>query len=203
MLSAQPKISSQDFVFCACSCSSNYLLFLSFQPIKLLSICHVIQSFIPSYFLSLKFCLSLSLSLSLFFFGGGREVHVLQTTVEPRCNEDLGTMEITLLYQGNKTKKNKELGPAKLPCYNRVLFKNIRPLYNEVSLYLLFSQFLSNYYCCQLVMSYNHLFLLISFLWSFFSLIGGGGGGVWGAEPSVFYYVCPLSHLKPKYIFGK
>ena len=25
------------------------------------------------------------------------------------------------LYQGRKTKKNKELGPAKLPCYKRVL----------------------------------------------------------------------------------
>ena len=48
-------------------------------------------------------------------------------TVEPRYNEDLGTMKITLLYQVShyirvkKTKKYKELGPAKLPCYKRVL----------------------------------------------------------------------------------
>ena len=39
-------------------------------------------------------------------------------TVEPHYNEVLGTMKITLLYQvqGTKTKKYKELGPAKLPC---------------------------------------------------------------------------------------
>ena len=49
------------------------------------------------------------------------------TTVEPRYIEVLGTMKITLLYQVShyirvkKTKKYKELGPAKLPCYNRVL----------------------------------------------------------------------------------
>ena len=48
-------------------------------------------------------------------------------TVEPRYNDVLGTMKITLLYQVShyirvkKTKKYKELGPAKLPCYNRVL----------------------------------------------------------------------------------
>ena len=48
-------------------------------------------------------------------------------TVEPRYNEVLGTMKITLLYQVShyirvkKTKKYKELGPAKLPCYKRVL----------------------------------------------------------------------------------
>ena len=47
-------------------------------------------------------------------------------TVEPRYNEDLWTMKITLLYQVSplyqveKTKKNKELGPAKPPCYKRV-----------------------------------------------------------------------------------
>ena len=35
--------------------------------------------------------------------------------------EVLGTMKITLLYQGKKTKNYKELGPGKLPCYNRVL----------------------------------------------------------------------------------
>ena len=60
-------------------------------------------------------------------------------TVEPRYKEVLGTIKITLvisgfsLYQGKK-KKTKELGPAKLPCYKRVLL-HIRPLYNEVPLY--------------------------------------------------------------------
>ena len=47
-------------------------------------------------------------------------------TVEPRYNEVLGTMKITLLYQVShyirvKKQKYKELGPAKLPCYKRVL----------------------------------------------------------------------------------
>ena len=48
-------------------------------------------------------------------------------SVEPRYNEVLGTMKITLLYQVShyirvkNTKKYKELGPAKLPCYNRIL----------------------------------------------------------------------------------
>ena len=48
-------------------------------------------------------------------------------TVEPLYNEVLGTMKITLLYQVShyirvkKTKKYKELGPTKLPCYKRIL----------------------------------------------------------------------------------
>ena len=47
-------------------------------------------------------------------------------TEEPPYNEVLGTMKITLLSQVShyfrvKTKKYKELGPAKLPCYKRVL----------------------------------------------------------------------------------
>ena len=42
-------------------------------------------------------------------------------TVEPLYNEVLGTMKITLLYQGKKTKKYKELGQAKLPRYKRIL----------------------------------------------------------------------------------
>ena len=45
---------------------------------------------------------------------------LISCTVEPRYNEVLRTMKITL-YQGKKTKKYKELGPAKLPCYKRVL----------------------------------------------------------------------------------
>ena len=49
-----------------------------------------------------------------------------ENTVEPHYNEVLGTMKITLLYQVShyirvkKTKKYKELGPEKLPCYKRV-----------------------------------------------------------------------------------
>ena len=45
----------------------------------------------------------------------------------PRYNEVLGTIKITLLYQVShyirvkKTRKYKELGPAKLPCCKRVL----------------------------------------------------------------------------------
>ena len=51
-------------------------------------------------------------------------------TVEPHYNEVLGTMNITLLYQVShyirvKKLKYKELGPAKLPCYNEV------PLYHS------------------------------------------------------------------------
>ena len=45
----------------------------------------------------------------------------ISDTVEPRYNEVLGTMKITLLYQGKKIKKYKELGPTKLPCFKRVL----------------------------------------------------------------------------------
>ena len=52
--------------------------------------------------------------------------YVSINTVEPRYNEVLGTMKITLLYQvsyyiGVKKQKYIELGPAKLPCYKRVL----------------------------------------------------------------------------------
>ena len=51
----------------------------------------------------------------------------LNSTVEPRYNEGPWDHENYLvisgfsLYQGKKTKKYKELGPAKLPCYKRVL----------------------------------------------------------------------------------
>ena len=49
-------------------------------------------------------------------------------------------MKITSLYQvshyiqGEKTKKYKELGPAKLPCYKEG-FCYIRPRHKEVPLY--------------------------------------------------------------------
>ena len=61
-----------------------------------------------------------------FTMQSGQESMVL-TTVEPRYNEVLGTIKNDLvisgfsLYQGTKTKKYKELGPANLPCYKRVL----------------------------------------------------------------------------------
>ena len=51
----------------------------------------------------------------------------LLSTVEPRYNEVLGDHGNYLvisrfsLYQGKKTKNYKELGPANLPCYKRVL----------------------------------------------------------------------------------
>ena len=47
--------------------------------------------------------------------------------MEPLYNEVLGTMKITLLYQvshyiqGKKTKKYKELAPAKLPRYKMIV----------------------------------------------------------------------------------
>ena len=52
----------------------------------------------------------------------------LLCTVEPLYIKVLGTMKITLLYwvshyiKEKKTKKYKELGPAKLPCYKRVCY---------------------------------------------------------------------------------
>ena len=51
----------------------------------------------------------------------------MSDTVESRYNEVLGTMQITLFYQVyhyirvKLTKNYKELGQAKLPCYNRVM----------------------------------------------------------------------------------
>ena len=47
-------------------------------------------------------------------------------TVEPRYNEVLGTMKSTLLYQVScyirvQKQRNTKLGPAKSPCYKRVL----------------------------------------------------------------------------------
>ena len=56
------------------------------------------------------------------------EIETQLVTVEPLYNEVLGTMKITLLYQVSyyirvkNTKKYKELGPAKLPRYKRILF---------------------------------------------------------------------------------
>ena len=52
----------------------------------------------------------------------GSILSIFGIIVEPGYDEVLGTMEITLLFQVshirvNKTKKYKELGPAKLPCY--------------------------------------------------------------------------------------
>ena len=57
----------------------------------------------------------------------GKNMKTNFCTVEPLYNEVLGTMKITLLYQVShyirvkKTKKYKELGPAKLPRYKKIL----------------------------------------------------------------------------------
>ena len=63
------------------------------------------------------------------------------STVEPRYNEvhvqyyeNYLVISGFSLYQGKKAKTyNKELGPAKLPCYKRVCY--IRPLNNKVPLF--------------------------------------------------------------------
>ena len=59
-----------------------------------------------------------------------------RNTVEPCYNENLGTMKITLLYQGKKTKKCKELMDLQNDHVIRG-FCYIRPLYKEVPLYII------------------------------------------------------------------
>ena len=82
----------------------------------------------------------------------------MQCTVEPRyfSAKFLGTMKITLLYQVShyirvkRKKKYKELGPAKLPCYNRVCY--IRPLYNEVPLYIIIRHLINSFWYFECLM---------------------------------------------------
>ena len=45
--------------------------------------------------------------------------------MEPRYNEDLGTIKITLLYQGKKIYIYKELGPENLPCYKGFVISDL------------------------------------------------------------------------------
>ena len=72
-------------------------------------------------------------------------------------------MKITLLYQvshyqGKKTKKYKELGPEKLPCY-------IQPLYNEVPLYHVYMEvYLHSRFVCKMHRIMYNLIKLKSFI---------------------------------------
>ena len=67
-------------------------------------------------------------------------VHENQDTVEPRYNEVLGTMKITLLYQVSHYIRVKKLRNIKRWDQQNYLvirgFCYIRPLYNEVPLYM-------------------------------------------------------------------
>ena len=63
----------------------------------------------------------------------------ISNTVEPRYNEDLGTMKITLLYQVShyiRVKKQRNIKSWD-QLNNLVIrgFRYIRPVYNEVPLY--------------------------------------------------------------------
>ena len=81
------------------------------------------------------------------------------TTVEPRYNEVLGTMKITLLpvYQVShyirvkKTKKYKELGPAKLSCYMY--------MYKRVLLQCISDLFIARFHCSIFKFHACHFFL--------------------------------------------
>ena len=65
-------------------------------------------------------------------------IHI-PNTVEPRYNEDLGTMKITLLYQVSHYIRVKKKGNIKSWDQQNYLVRRgfcyIRPLYNEVPLY--------------------------------------------------------------------
>ena len=114
--------------------SNNRLSRRSFQV--LFSLYYIV--FNPS---QVKFSLSRSYFFSPNRFDLGKvDCIIISYTVEPPYNKVLGTMKITLLYsvsgfslsQGKKTKKYKELGPAKLPCYKGFV---ISSLYNKNPLY--------------------------------------------------------------------
>ena len=66
-------------------------------------------------------------------------------TVEPRYNEDLGTVKITLLYQVShyiRVKKQRNIKSWDQQNYLVIGgFCYIRPLYSEVPLYINFYQF--------------------------------------------------------------
>ena len=73
--------------------------------------------------LRVKICSFLLISKAV----GRSNIMAIKSTVEPRYKQGPWDHENYLvisgfsLYQGTKTKKYKELGPAKLPCYKRVL----------------------------------------------------------------------------------
>ena len=80
--------------------------------------------------------------MTMFHFVIFLEIHVFQITVEPRYNEVLGTMKITLLYQVSCYIRVKKLRNIKSWDQQNYLvirgFRYSRPLYNEVPLYLFF-----------------------------------------------------------------
>ena len=65
---------------------------------------------------------------------------LVYSTVEPRYNEVLGTMKITLLYQvSHYIRVNKQRNIKSLDQQNYLVIRGfcyIRPLYNEVPLYI-------------------------------------------------------------------
>ena len=72
-------------------------------------------------------------------FKGNKSMETLTRTVEPRYNEVLGTMKITLLYQVShyiRVKKQRNIKNWDQQNYLVIRgFCYIRPLYNEVPLY--------------------------------------------------------------------
>ena len=73
-----------------------------------------------------------------------KSLHFKDSTVEPRCNEVLGTMKITLLYQVShyiRVKKHRHI--KSWDQQNDLVitgFCYIRPLYNKVPLYLILTE---------------------------------------------------------------
>ena len=69
------------------------------------------------------------------------------TTVEPRYNEVLGTMKITLLYQvSHYIRVKKQRNKKSWDQQNYLVIRGfcyIRPLYNEVPLYMFYCSFVS------------------------------------------------------------
>ena len=85
---------------------------------------------LKSMSLTKEYSLATSILQCLNLFGGFKLLVIVYLyTVKPHYNNKvLRTIKITLLYQvshyvyqGKKAKRYKELEPAKLPCYKRVL----------------------------------------------------------------------------------
>ena len=71
------------------------------------------------------------------FVGTKHPRTMLSDTVEPRYNEVLGTMKITLLYQVSHIRVKKQRNIKSWDQQNYLVmrgFRYIRPLYNEVPL---------------------------------------------------------------------
>ena len=86
-------------------------------------------------------------------------IHICANTVEPRYNKVLGTMKITLLYQVShyiRVKKQRNIKSWDQQNYLVIRgFCYIRPLYNEVSLYILFAHFAFSYGFCNICHVYG------------------------------------------------